>query len=393
MEYIIVILFLLYGIINYDIRYRKNIKFEYTILFFMFFLSAFQYHIGADIFAYEYEYNQGYFINSIQDLYSQSDNRRQPGWVLLIWICNRINDNFIFFKVIQALFVNYSIYRLVKYLRLPIYMSLLMYFLFLYPNLNFNTLRQSFSIAIFAFAIPYLESRKLINYYVCCVCAFMFHNSAFILFIFPLFILIKNIGKRYVYSIVACLIILYFLFSTMNANNLLISFLGNLNLGNNIEELGVSYLENENYQRERGLKVFIHLTIWLIPFVYYIKQKSKQDKNTVLSKPLFLFLYMMSVIFCFLDSFVPIFYRLNLFVVMIYYGYTSYMIIDLIQKKSFVICVLSIILYLLYPLTSYFHKSPISGNRLIDQYYPWHSIFTKQTEKHRELQFNKYKIK
>ena len=67
MEYIVLIILLAYGIINYDLKNIRNKKFEYLILFIMFFLSAFQYHVGADIFAYEYEYDIGYKINSIHD--------------------------------------------------------------------------------------------------------------------------------------------------------------------------------------------------------------------------------------------------------------------------------------------------------------------------------------
>lgn len=393
MEYIILILLLIYGIVKYDIKSKKNVKYEYLVLFILFFLSAFQYHIGADIFSYEYEYIQGYSINDINDLYSHIDNRRQPAWVLLICFLRFFSDDFLLFKIIQALFINYSIYRLIKHMQLPIYMTLLMYFLFIYPNLNFNTLRQSFAVALFAYAIPYLESKKWIPYYICCFLAFMFHNSAIVLFVLPFSTLIKTITIKHVLLVTIFMVALYLIFMVTNANSILITLLGTLNLGDNMTELGIAYLENDKYFRTRGFVMLGHIIVWLIPISYYIKNNIGLEKYSFLHNPLFKFLCLISVVFYFLDSYVPIFYRFNLYLILIYYGYASCMIIEhLKHPKKYLISAILIMLYIISPSMSYFRESSVSGNRLIDQYYPWHSVYSKETEAERELLYNKYNV-
>ena len=78
---------------------------------------------------------------------------------------------------------------------------------------------------------------------------------------------------------------------------------------------------------------------------------------------------------------------------MIYYGFVSYLIIEFLKNKSKrLICLIIVMLYVVYPTMSYFRESSITGNRRIDQYYPWHSVFTKQVENDRELLFNKYNV-
>lgn len=71
-------------------------------------ISALQYCVGYDIPIYmnAYETNKNISINDIW-----GDVRYRPGWLMLQVICHKISDDFVILKIIQALFLNFCVYR------------------------------------------------------------------------------------------------------------------------------------------------------------------------------------------------------------------------------------------------------------------------------------------
>lgn len=112
----------------------------------------------------------------------------QPLWYLFSVFAKTIHEDFSVFQLLLACVVNISVFTTIKrYTRFK-YTSVLVYYLLFYVYLNFEILRESLAIALFLFALPSLEARNFKKYYAFATAAFLFHLSAVILFILPIFL-------------------------------------------------------------------------------------------------------------------------------------------------------------------------------------------------------------
>ena len=171
MVYIIAILLIIIGVFIFDLRANSQINksaslqsyYYYIVCFYLICISAFQYRIGADMPAYMGEYEQ-YSKNLSWD-YLSSFSSRLPGWVLLNVICNGISSDFLCLKIVTSLFVNVILFKFFKRSTQYWFTCLFVYFISFYLTLNFNILRASISIAIFIYALKFLQKKKLGKYY------------------------------------------------------------------------------------------------------------------------------------------------------------------------------------------------------------------------------------
>ena len=119
MIYIYTIIALIFLIIKYDIDlYKENKSYNvwYNIMMVWFVcISGFAYNVGSDTVIYMNEYDNATWdnIHNLKDLFYDNE-RRQPGWIILETICHSISSNFLFFKLIIALFGNWAIFRFIK---------------------------------------------------------------------------------------------------------------------------------------------------------------------------------------------------------------------------------------------------------------------------------------
>ena len=163
----------------------SNVLF-YAILVILVAVSTFGYKMGTDTAMYEREFSQ---YNTLFNLHPYDFNldNRQPGWILFQSFCRTIFDSYYFMKFVYATFVNTAIFLTIHRYTRYVYFGILFYLLSSYLYFNFEILRQGMGIAIFLIGYPYVLRRKWHWYFLCVILAYSMHNSAAVLMFLPLF--------------------------------------------------------------------------------------------------------------------------------------------------------------------------------------------------------------
>lgn len=195
MEYLIILISIAFGVIHYDIRRRTIGRSLYIAYIFLCltFLSAFRYRVGGDSLVYE-EYFALYptlaeYLNSYKGTALLGF---QPLWVVLNAIIKSFGGNVYDFQMLHALIFNSALfYFLTKRTKYIFTFLFLFAFFFLYFYYSFEIQRESLAIAVFLLNIKNLEEKLWVRYYLLALISFLFHISAVIIFLFPLFRLIE----------------------------------------------------------------------------------------------------------------------------------------------------------------------------------------------------------
>ncbi|WET70814.1 EpsG family protein [Sphingobacterium sp.] len=189
MVYLLLSILLLIFTLAYDLKIAKTGKDFWYWSFFVCFtaLSGFRYKVGGDTLEY---FNS--FTNQIPTLKSLNIThfetiRYEPFWILLNSFCKTIIDDFAFFQIVHAIFINVVIFRFFKKNTQYLFTAILIYWLFFYLYFNMEILRESIAISFFLLAYPYLSTKRLGKFYILVFCAIMFHASAVFLCFLPLF--------------------------------------------------------------------------------------------------------------------------------------------------------------------------------------------------------------
>ncbi len=115
-------------------------------------------------------------------------------WSIASFIGLFTKDEQVVFLVCQAIIVICIVPTLAKYshnLSLTVFLYLAMFDYFS----SLNGVRQWVAAAIIFAALPYLKERKLIRYFLLCVFAYFFHNSAILMIPIGLFVLTSPVSK------------------------------------------------------------------------------------------------------------------------------------------------------------------------------------------------------
>lgn len=378
MIYIFSIVFCLILAVIYDIKgYQKQKKFWYNFLLLWFILvSGLQYCVGTDIFEYirfYKDFNPSTFHLSDFDYYM--DTQKQPGWILLIYICRTLSSDFFIVKLIQAIFINYAFFSFFKRETQYAFICVLIYSLLSYLVLNFNAYRHSIALGFALYGFSYLRRKEFIKYYIFVALAWLFHNTAIIMVVFPLFHFIKYGRKTLVFLVIAIIFIFSYL-SSDNLTNLLLSIIEKGYLGEDLSTLGSTYMSSERQGANESFSIFsIRRLVLFFVIGYYIYRK----------KDLFLGSFGITyLLFCILASFMQALWRFRLYVDPFYYILLATVIAEFPKyhfKKRLLAYVISFWLLLYLPIRDYLIPIPGSKWRGIDQYYPYHSIFDPEINK------------
>lgn len=395
MIYFLIAALILLGIIKYDIRCnitgeKTYYKFIYLVLVL---ISGLAYRVGTDIVSYEYEFYNDYKDNLINILSSFTlIGNRQPGWVLTQLFFYKVFHNFLIFKIVHAAFLQYAVFWFVKkYSCNSKYTTLLFYFIFIYLQLNLNVLRESVAVAFFLFSIPYLINKDYLRYYLWAFLALMFHMSALVLFILPIVCLFRIKSWKSFLIISITFGILTIVLQSLNLNEIFLNLSSMLPMDNEnvVAEGAELYLNSNKYQQEKSsfIRIFVFVIMTIIPALYCLKNKIKVSDTLI---PLS-FMY---TIFFILNEFIPIFYRFNSYFTIIYYLFVGLFIINFTRFNTIgprlIVCLVLFAIYL-YPIRSYFGVNPFYGQPMYVQYYPYHSVITKQKSETRENSIYIYK--
>lgn len=189
MVYLILSILLLILIISYDLNIAKSGRnFWYWIVFICFAaISGLRYKVGGDSFEYFRSFNNEIPILSKLNVIHFQTIRYEPFWIILNSTCKTIIDDFVFFQIVHAIFINLVIFKFIKKNTNYLFTTVLIYWLFFYLYFNMEVLRESLAISFFLLAYPYMSEKKWYKFYLLIFCAIMFHTSAFFLCFLPIF--------------------------------------------------------------------------------------------------------------------------------------------------------------------------------------------------------------
>lgn len=363
---------LLYDVYGYN-RHKQGAFYLLCVVYCA--LSAFQYMVGSDLPVYCRFYEKlNVSTFSIQALFSYSEENLQPGWVLLQFLCRFITSDFVLPKTIVAVFLNVTIFSFFKKESNYPFFCVFIYALMSYLVLNFNVLRQSIAVAFFLIGYPSLKKRKYVKYAILALCAYMFHNSAWIIFAFPLLKLIR-FGKATPYILVSFLVLVLFSFTVIDLEALSFSLIESGLFSDDISTMAHGYMNSEALGVRESWSLFsLRRLFYGFLLVYYLFK----EKDSYLS-----YYGVIYLIIDTLSSFMPILWRFRLYFEIPFIVIVSNVIMTfpynflkgkLIRIKGAMLLIL--ISAMVYTTTSdYFARHPGEKYRYIDQYYPYHSVF------------------
>lgn len=373
MIYIFTLFVCMFCLIYFDIlnkKQKRTVAYKGLLIWFIA-ISALQYNMGTDMGYYMEWYknlntNNWSFNNLIND-----NKQHQPGWVALGYLCRFITDDFLLLKLVQATFVNIAIFSFFKRETRYIFVSILLYGLMSYLVVNFNLMRQSIALGFALYGFTYLRLKQYKKYYLFVLLAFLFHNSAIILVLLPLFSL--KYTKRNTTILISIFILIICSLYYLNIENIFLNILYSGYLGDDIAGAGLAYMSRERLGVQSSFSVFsIQRIIMIVSIVYYMRKYN--DTYFGAFGLIYIFLQI-------LTGFLPILWRFRLYFDFAYYIILSQLIVEYPKtKKSISPIVLGIILVLVFffPLREYLAHVENSQYRNIDQYYPYHSIFDKE---------------
>ncbi len=270
-EYIIVLLVLLYGCIHYDVKGNLDTKnrwlyFEWLVLVL---LAGLRYKVGGDSIAY---YNEFYSQwPTLSEVGTYDNERYNILWIYFIAICKSIIDEFWFLQIVHAVIVNTVFFRFFKKHTTYIYTAILFYFILYFFRYNTEVLRASLAVCSFLIGFEFLSKKKWIYYFTCCLVAYGFHSEAIVTFFFPLILPLQKI-RITGFSVAMILAVTIVLLFSIN----LIPFVGSL-LGSG--KFGEAFAYYSNTNANVSAIGYIYSFITQLPFIYMLWQYKYRESD------------------------------------------------------------------------------------------------------------------
>ncbi|WP_209329491.1 EpsG family protein [Lunatimonas salinarum] len=167
--------------------HRLNSNLWYRILLVIFVaVSGLRYKVGGDTHAYMDFFEDYPFIYDLK-FEDFIFNNFDPLWLVISSLSKSIVNDFFFFQLLHSFFINVVMFSFINKNTQYRFSAVLIYFLFFFIYFNTEIMRESLAICFFLLAYPYFRSQKWGGYLILSVIAFLFHSSAFVLFVFPFF--------------------------------------------------------------------------------------------------------------------------------------------------------------------------------------------------------------
>lgn len=262
MTYLVVILLFLYFTYIHD---EKGIKHNYgyhlkLCFILLILLAGCRHYIGADTYQYRAFYES---LSPINELTKNelSNYRYNSGWVLYCSLLKYISSDFIIVQFINAIILNYGVYLNIKKYTKYQFITLCLYsFTIYYIHINFEYMREATAVGIFLiWGIDALTQKRYFYYYIICLICLLFHTSAIIVFLIPLF---KYLHDKN-YKIILIISVFIIPFSTLIIYEILSSLLGNSNYI-------VWYLQKSLYGDIIEKDFIYYITVFYVPIIYIL---------------------------------------------------------------------------------------------------------------------------
>lgn len=349
-------------------------------------LAGLRYRIGSDTLAYQEYYQSIPSLSQLSINYIQTSTQ-EPGWIIYNSILKTMGLSFYILQLLNSFLINsiigIFIWKITKYK----YFSLLCYTIILYPNFNFEILRQSISIAIFILGFFKLVKKQYIYYFILIFFASMFHYSAIVLFLVPFIVkhITKLINKPFIFLIISIITFALSFIFRISLSDMLLLF----PIAQNKTFVYFSNMEESSFNASLLLNLILNvgLPIYIIQFIG--KELNHLDSKRISQRYLktFLALCCISVFSYCLSATLPIFYRINWY--FLCFGILLYpYLIDIssslgLKKKYGILLVLSI---LVFKGRVYFNRDE-NNVAIYEKYYPYSSIFNEFKDHKRESNF------
>lgn len=375
MLYAIIVLLLICCIYIYDIYQCKTYErvVFYSFVSILIFLNIFSYQIGGDTDNYLYSWEKVYKSLFVMDVFEEFDFRsnERPGWIMLTSFLKGLCDDFIVLRIVLACWVNLIVAYFIRHNTRFVFSALLMYFVVIYFNYNFEILRESIAITFFLLSYKYYINKLWVKYYCCFLCAFMFHESSLVMLIMPFFQLLNNISNKYVVIIALGIYLIFMLVDLVAVLTSIVpdnfSFYMKFKAYVESDTYGVSTVSN------RLLSFLASVCGPLVAFCILRKYPEKKQFSVVI---------FISVIFNTLTSHMFIFYRFNNYILLPLS--IAYIEVFYLLSKKFVLgnnrlplFMPILAVYLIYKVNSVYFSGQKDelGMRFYDRYYPYTFIF------------------
>ncbi|MCD8290702.1 MAG: EpsG family protein [Prevotella sp.] len=199
----------------------------------------------------------------------------EPGYTALNMLVRRIYPNYHFFTFVVgildlALMLNFARRRVDN---LPLF--LLLFFVFDGVLIFCNLIRNFISILIFLNALPFLERRKPLPYFLLCLLALSFHISA--IFYFPIYFFFRRYPNKWIFLAVFLVCNIVFL----SRISIVASIASHLDLTPVLQKKLTSYTEYFDYSRVLSIGFLERLITGILVFCFYDKMKEKHGGNGI----------------------------------------------------------------------------------------------------------------
>lgn len=213
MIYLLIIFTISVCAYRYDFRGLKRNKFfwYYAIMVVLILLAGLRYRIGVDSIRYENAYQHVPLLGdlSVKDFIIIT---YEPLYLLFTSIAKSLSEDFWVMQMLHAILVNIVVFRFIRLNCRHLFFTLLLYFVFLYSDFMFETMRESCAVSMFLLGWEYLKKGKLGIFCAFALIAFGFHVSAIVLSCIPL---LKVLGLWNRLKINKYSILVFFAFSLM----------------------------------------------------------------------------------------------------------------------------------------------------------------------------------
>lgn len=324
-------------------------------------LAGLRYRVGTDTLAYMDEYEK-YPLSYFKDRYLF-------GWYALMAFCRSLHLSFYCVQIFLAFLTNYAVIKFLRRYSLHFFSSLLIYYVIVFPALNFEIIRQGVCVAIFLLSFHYLEERKLVKYYIWTGIACLFHYSALLLLLIPLLMWIP-VNKKTLTGFLV-LVVLVIAFASMMKEQIY-EFSKGLSF---LEDRAFYYFSEVDTEESFSPISFVfNLTLnVLIPLFVIIRHCYSEKISSG-----YIVICMFSMIIYIVSAYMPIIYRFNnffqLFSIVLFVDFFSW-IRTHFKAKPYIVFVVCLLLFLGVKSRVYFAND--DGRRVYYHYYPYSSIFNE----------------
>lgn len=394
MIYLIPMLLMVVGIYLYDYRQQERGKILLWILLLIILvcIAGFRYRMGIDSIKYEnyYHWQQHTLAELRADDFK--DTRFAPGYVILSTICRTITYEFMLMQFVVSIAINSVVFYFFWKNTRHIFTAVLIYYFFLYLNLNMEVIREALAVSVFLLAWPFFRDGKWWAWYGMSILAFMFHLSAIFMFVLPVICLpgvkwLFQFGTRSIFVCIGILVLGY------AVNYLFFDFIKLIAFTENMAERAEVYSKTDLGGNKLNIMgIIIHLILYVIyPLTaLYFVAKSRNEKDERWRK--FEMMVLMSVYISILNIPIEIFTRYKN-----YFGFFSFVImadwffsILTVNYKKVRLGALSWYLILV-PLLGIRFYSGMLGNfnksgsiKNYNMYYPYSNVFDQEIDPQRE---------